>query len=179
MDHVTDIIFFGAIVPCEVKECKNGNFIFDGNTTYRCTGRLSEFGDCNKKIKVPERKPVKITPEILEAYPILNREFKVVNRFIKDNPKPSKAKRSLKPKRVQKPKFKEMLMKGIHLFLLMIFFEWSFNQSISTKRVRWNYSRSRFGLTERCSCLHSKWKDILNRTGQSRTERSQRSEFLL
>lgn len=122
MDHVTDIIYFGAIVPCKVRECKDGNYIFDGNTTYRCTGRLSEFGDCNKKMKKPERKPVEIPPQILEAYPILNREFKVMERFIEDNPKPSKAKKSLKPKRVQKPKFKEMLMKGIHLFLLMIFF---------------------------------------------------------
>lgn len=115
MDHVTDIIYFGAIVPCKVEKCKNGNFIFDGNTTYCCTGRLSEFGDCNKKIKEPERKPVKIPPDILEAYPILNREFKGENRFIKDNPKPSKAKKSLKSKRARKPKLKEMLMKGIHL----------------------------------------------------------------
>ncbi|XP_055305205.1 poly [ADP-ribose] polymerase 1-like [Sitodiplosis mosellana] len=116
LDHVTDVLFFGAIVPCKVKECKNGNFEFDGNTTYRCTGQLSGFGDCNNEIKEPERRPVKIPPEISEAYPFLHKEFKAESRAIKDNPKSSKAKQALTPKRAsltttRKPKFREMVVK--------------------------------------------------------------------
>lgn len=131
LDHVADVVFFGAIVPCKEQKCKGGNFEFDGNSTYRCKGKLSGFGDCNNKIKEPERRPVILPSEISEAYPFLNREFKAENRIIKENPKRTKAKRTLKPRQVplsikQKPQFKEMFVKGIyvnsHLHLKREFF---------------------------------------------------------
>lgn len=117
--HVTDVIFFGAIVPCKVQQCQNGNFVFDGNSAYRCTGQLSEFGDCNNSIKEPKRRPVEIPNEILEAYPFLNKEFNAENRVIMDNPKSLKTKTSSKPKRTpktirQKPQYEEQLVKGIN-----------------------------------------------------------------
>ena len=100
------------------QKCKNGNFEFDGNTTYRCKGKLSGFGDCQNKIKEPERRPVILPSEISEAYPFLNREFKGENRIIKDNPKCLKAKQTLKPKRApltakENQQFRELFVKGI------------------------------------------------------------------
>ena len=113
MAHVADVIYFGAILPCKV--CSNGNYVFDGNTSYLCTGRLSAFGDCNKRVKEPERQPVEIPDILLEAFPFLNKEFKVQHRTIKDNPRPPNPKQARNSNRVLtcKSNNKEMILKGI------------------------------------------------------------------
>lgn len=118
MDHVTDVITFGAIIPCKEQECKNGNFVFDGNSTYRCTGKISAFGDCHNQVKEPERRPVIISAEILEVCPFLGKPFKAENRAIMDNPKSLKPKQTLKQKpaprtNLQEPKYEERFVKGI------------------------------------------------------------------
>lgn len=119
LDHITDMIYFGAIKPCEVTECNCGKFIFDGNTSYRCTGMLSVFGDCNKRVKEPERRPVEIPP-IYADFKFLNREFKPQHhRLFKDNPKAksTSTKQPMMPKQVStsnyNTRYRKMLMKGI------------------------------------------------------------------
>lgn len=56
-------------MPCN--KCPNGRFLFDGNSTYRCTGNISGYGKCKNTIAEPERMPVKIRNELKEAYPFL------------------------------------------------------------------------------------------------------------
>lgn len=109
------MIFFGAINPCKVNECNRGKFIFDGNTAYRCTGILSEFGNCNTRVKKPERRPIVIPSEYAE-FEFLNREFKPHHhRLFKDNPKTASKvfKPFVKPKRVPTTRYRKMLMKSI------------------------------------------------------------------
>ncbi|XP_031634599.1 poly [ADP-ribose] polymerase-like [Contarinia nasturtii] len=82
LDHVTDIICFGAIEPCN--KCKNGKFIFM-NSSYRCCGgHISEWTLCYNKVKEPARTAVKIPTEYLTSLPFLNQKFKVRARIIKD-----------------------------------------------------------------------------------------------
>lgn len=83
LDHVTDVIYFGAIKPCT--NCKNGNFIF-GNTSYVCNGNLSEWGKCDNTIKEPERSSVKIPQYIKDEYSFLAKQFKVKTRAVRNLP---------------------------------------------------------------------------------------------
>lgn len=57
LNHLTDIICFGALPPCSV--CKSGKFIFD-NSVYRCTGYDSAWSKCVNTVKSPARVAVKI-----------------------------------------------------------------------------------------------------------------------
>lgn len=91
MDHVTDVIYFGAIKPCT--KCNNGNFIF-GNSSYLCNGNISEWAKCDNVVKEPERKTVKIPEYIRKEHPFLGEKFKVRTRAVKDVP----AYLSVKPK---------------------------------------------------------------------------------
>lgn len=83
MDHVTDVIFFGAIKPCA--KCKDGKFVF-GNSSYLCTGSISEWAKCDNVLKEPERTAVKIPTSIQDQYPFLAKQFKVQTRAVKDIP---------------------------------------------------------------------------------------------
>lgn len=83
MDHVTDVIFFGALKPCT--KCKNGNFIF-GNSSYLCNGNISEWAKCDNVVKEPPRTTVKIPQYIQKEYPFLAKKFKVQTRAVKDIP---------------------------------------------------------------------------------------------
>lgn len=88
--------------------------MFDGNTTYRCTGLLSVFGDCNKKVKEPERRPVEI-PEDYDEFKFLYREFNSQRyRLFKENPK-AKAMAAKQPARTNRvpARNREMLLKGM------------------------------------------------------------------
>lgn len=80
IDHLTDILCFGAIKPCQ--ECKVGNFIFR-NLLYFCTGNISEWSVCNNSTKEPERVAVKIPLEIQESFPFLSKRFKIRARIVK------------------------------------------------------------------------------------------------
>lgn len=83
LDHVTDVIFFGAIKPCT--KCKNGNFIF-GNSSYYCNGNLSEWAKCDNTVKEPERTPVTIPQYIKDEYSFLAKKFPIQTRAVKDIP---------------------------------------------------------------------------------------------
>lgn len=93
LDHVTDVIFFGAIKPCT--RCKNGNFIF-GNSTYLCNGNLSEWAKCDNAVKEPERTAVKIPQYIKDEHPFLAKKFKVQTRAVRDVPAVVQAKLMVK-----------------------------------------------------------------------------------
>lgn len=80
---MTDVIFYGALKPC--MKCKNGNFIF-GNSSYLCTGSISEWAKCDNVVKEPERQTVKIPKYIQEAHPFLGKKFKIQTRIVKDVP---------------------------------------------------------------------------------------------
>lgn len=99
-----------------MEKCQNGNYIFDGNFFYRCTGQLSGFGNCNKKVEVPERRSVEIPAALRENYPFLETDFKVKARVIHKLdtalPTTSTPKQSFKFKRTRNNK--EMMLKGIY-----------------------------------------------------------------
>ncbi|XP_031628486.1 poly [ADP-ribose] polymerase-like [Contarinia nasturtii] len=79
LNHVADIIYFGAIKPC--KNC-NANFIFDGNSGYLCQGYQSAWAKCNQILIEPERQSVKIPKDIQEKFPFLAKEFQIQQRTI-------------------------------------------------------------------------------------------------
>lgn len=81
LDHVTDVIVFGALAPCE--KCKNGNFVL-GNSAYLCTGDLTEWAKCDNVAKEPKRVAVKIPKSIQKDYSFLNKKFKAQTRALKD-----------------------------------------------------------------------------------------------
>lgn len=93
MDHVTDIIYFGAIKRCT--KCNDGNFIFD-NSVYFCNGNLTEWAECDNVVKEPERVPVEIPEHIKEEFPFLAKRFNVKTRILKDIPAAIQAKLKVK-----------------------------------------------------------------------------------
>lgn len=105
--------------PCTAKDCKDGKLVFDGNTTYRCTGKLSEFGNCNKKVKQPERRPVDIPEDFEDGFEFLKREFNPHHhRLLNEKPKAKSrakattAKQTLKAKTKKSEKVIKMLLKS-------------------------------------------------------------------
>lgn len=66
-------------------KCKHGRFIF-GNSSYLCTGNISEWAKCDNVVKEPPRVAVKIPQYIQEKYPFLAKKFKVKTRAVKDMP---------------------------------------------------------------------------------------------
>lgn len=97
LDHVTDVIYFGAIKSCT--KCKNGNFIF-GNSSYLCTGNLSEWAKCDNIVKEPERLPVKIPQYIKDEFSFLAKAFKVKTRAVRNVPAVIKTKLNVKKEEI-------------------------------------------------------------------------------
>lgn len=81
LDHVTDVIWFGALRKCT--QCKTGKLVFDGNASYSCKGYISSYAKCTNQVKIPERLPVKIPEEISTANSFLKKKFLTKNRAIK------------------------------------------------------------------------------------------------
>lgn len=84
LDHVTDILYYGALKVCQI--CKNGTFIFNGNSAYLCTGQISEWAKCDNVVKEPSRQSVKVPKYIQEKYSFLSKKFKVKTRALKTVP---------------------------------------------------------------------------------------------
>lgn len=84
LDHVTDILYYGALKECQT--CKNGTFIFNGNSAYLCTGQISEWAKCDNVTKEPSRQSVKVPKYIQEKYSFLSKKFKVKTRALKTVP---------------------------------------------------------------------------------------------
>lgn len=79
------MIYFGAMEPCENAQCKNGRYIFNGNTTYRCRGWLTSYGRCTNTTIQPKRRPAEISADIRNKCKFLNRHFDVKDRIIKQH----------------------------------------------------------------------------------------------
>lgn len=79
MEATTDIITFGALLPCS--ECK-GQFVFN-KANYICTGRISEWLRCEKKMTEPARTKTKIPSNIVEAHTDIPKNKKVTVRALK------------------------------------------------------------------------------------------------
>lgn len=58
---MTDVIFFGALPPCD--DCEDGKFLYF-NHEYKCNGS-TQWAKCNKTIKEPARSPA-IIPDTLK-----------------------------------------------------------------------------------------------------------------
>lgn len=80
LEHVTDVIYFGALAKCN--KCKNGDFVFK-NSGYVCTGNISEWAKCDNIEKEPKRIPVRIPEYLRTEYSFLSGKFKVQTRAIK------------------------------------------------------------------------------------------------
>ncbi|XP_055303260.1 poly [ADP-ribose] polymerase-like [Sitodiplosis mosellana] len=78
LNHLTDIICFGALAPCSV--CKDGKFVLQGSV-YRCTGYDSPWSSCINSVKEPRRVPVQLPEKFRE---ILIDEPVVRTRILRD-----------------------------------------------------------------------------------------------
>ncbi|XP_023941919.1 poly [ADP-ribose] polymerase [Bicyclus anynana] len=86
LDHLADILTFGAPKPCP--DCKNGQLVLD-TFSYKCTGNLSEWSKCRYTTKTPKRKQVKI-PKSLKDVPVLkNYKVKCSDRVFEVEPPPT------------------------------------------------------------------------------------------
>lgn len=77
---MTDIITFGALVPCT--KCKNGNFVL-ANSSYVCSGSISEWAKCGAQLKEPARIAVQIPSSLKKEYSFLDKKFKVQTRALR------------------------------------------------------------------------------------------------
>lgn len=117
MDHVTDVILFGALEPCDENNCA-GKFVFDGNSTYRCNSILSVHGLCDKTKKNPKRKRVTISSILLQEYPFLNIEIDPNGRILPDSPEPKRStRRSRTEETIDSPSSSQMILKSIPNFV--------------------------------------------------------------
>lgn len=81
LDHVTDVIYFGALGNCPL--CKTGKFIFDGNASYCCNGNVSSYSKCTNKTEIPQRNAVQIPESIRDTHAFMKTKFKTKKRAIK------------------------------------------------------------------------------------------------
>lgn len=61
MNHLSDIICFGALEPCSV--CKNGKLVLKGSV-YRCTGYDTPWSSCINAVKEPQRVQVQLPDQL-------------------------------------------------------------------------------------------------------------------
>lgn len=79
LNHVCDIICFGALAPCSV--CKDGKFVFR-NSVYCCTGYDSAWSRCINTLKEPSRVAI-VIPEKYQQR-LSATDFKVRTRILRD-----------------------------------------------------------------------------------------------
>ncbi|XP_066587156.1 poly [ADP-ribose] polymerase [Prorops nasuta] len=80
LDHLADIICFGALEICP--KC-GGQLSFTSGVGYTCNGNLSEWVKCENVIIDPKRSKVQIPIELKETYPQLFKKLKVGKRAIR------------------------------------------------------------------------------------------------
>lgn len=76
LDRLSDIMTFGALLPC--KECQDGQLIFD-KVGYKCHGDKTEWAKCNAIVNEPARCAFKVPKEFAEEYSFL-KKYKYVPR---------------------------------------------------------------------------------------------------
>lgn len=84
LDHTTDILYFGALKRCDT--CAHGQFIFNGNSAYACTGEISEWAKCDNISKEPKREVAKVPKYLQDQFSFLAKKFKVRTRALKSVP---------------------------------------------------------------------------------------------
>lgn len=78
LHHLTDVIYFGALNPCE--SCVTGELIFV-NSTYVCS-HISAWSKCSNDVKEPQRRCTHISDHILAKYPFLKTDQPVRTRAL-------------------------------------------------------------------------------------------------
>lgn len=80
MNHLTDVLYFGAMKPCAM--CGDGQFVFK-NAIYTCSGNISEWSKCVNTAKIPHRVPAQLPEKYRMS---LRGNFKVRTRILNDVP---------------------------------------------------------------------------------------------
>lgn len=81
LDHLADVITFGALSRC--KSCEGGQFIFTNNQ-YECKGNVSEWSKCSETTKTPKRVKFEV-PDSFEGTSVFSKyKPKVQIRKIKE-----------------------------------------------------------------------------------------------
>ncbi|XP_018335477.1 poly [ADP-ribose] polymerase [Agrilus planipennis] len=81
LDRVSDLMTFGALLPCE--KCK-GQLIFH-KYGYICTGDLTEWAKCTNFVKIPKRKKCVIPNNLKKEYSFLKKyKYKKMDRAVKE-----------------------------------------------------------------------------------------------
>ncbi|XP_055303145.1 poly [ADP-ribose] polymerase-like [Sitodiplosis mosellana] len=78
LNHLCDVLYFGALAPCPF--CKGGKFVFR-NFVYRCTGYDSPWSSCTHTVREPQRIPIDLPEKYQE---ILGTDFEVRTRILRD-----------------------------------------------------------------------------------------------
>ncbi|XP_031626910.1 poly [ADP-ribose] polymerase-like [Contarinia nasturtii] len=76
--HLTDIIMFGALSPCN--KCNTGELIF-ANSDYKCM-QISNWSNCGNNVKEPLRRPTIISSNLLAKYPFLKTNQPIRTRVL-------------------------------------------------------------------------------------------------
>lgn len=80
LDHVADIITFGALESCS--KCKKGKFILAASA-YVCNGDLSEWAKCDNVQREPVRRAVEIPTVLKKEHSFLASKRAVQTRALK------------------------------------------------------------------------------------------------
>ncbi|XP_060519943.1 poly [ADP-ribose] polymerase [Cylas formicarius] len=76
LDRLSDVMAFGALLPCP--KCKDGQLVFN-KAGYICTGVLSEWAKCQNIIKEPKRKKFVVPDDLAQEYKFL-KKYRYVKR---------------------------------------------------------------------------------------------------
>lgn len=79
LHHLTDVIYFGALGPCDV--CGTGELVFV-NSTYVCSHMVSAWSKCSNDVKEPQRRSTIIANHLLARYPFLKTNQPVRTRAL-------------------------------------------------------------------------------------------------
>ncbi|XP_047370272.1 poly [ADP-ribose] polymerase [Vespa velutina] len=80
LDHVSDLLTFGALKPCP--KC-SGQLAYVSGLGYKCTGNITEWTKCEYVTQDPKRKKCSVPEELKNTYKALAFKPKVVRRLIK------------------------------------------------------------------------------------------------
>lgn len=80
LDHVSDLLTFGALKPCP--KC-SGQLVYVSGLGYKCTGNVTEWTKCEYVTQDPKRKKCSVPEELKNTYKALAFKPKVVRRLIK------------------------------------------------------------------------------------------------
>lgn len=112
------MVLFGALEPCDQENC-SGKLIFDGNSTYRCNGIISNHGKCDNTNENPKRFPIVIPQELLNLYPFLNIQIDPKGRILPHSPERKLRRTKEKSKKTEEtnplrnvPTSSQMILKG-------------------------------------------------------------------